>query len=471
MSPRAALLLVLCAAAPARAAAPATIAVLPFKNLNQDTATDWLKLGIAETMISDLRRAGHTVVERDQVDKALAELALQAGRLDDDARAARAGRLVGATTVVLGGFQKAGPQLRITARFVAVETGVVEKTAKATGAMEEVFALQDEIVAALVKLRPPPRLASGRAQPVRRPGTARTVEAYRAYAQAVATSSQAEKVERLQAALELDPSFHYAQDDLDKLRARLKVYEAQSAKALDEAGQKLLAELEDPALSALDRNMRVMQYLTGLQQRFRYQTLLEAAERFRAQKIPPAPNVSAHEYASYCVFLAAQMLKRTDYALQAGERHLQEFPGGLYAGSVQMSLRAMVDAAERSNDLRKKGGGELARIDREEAEARGGRSWGPERERTFAFQRCSAASQHQLWAEVDRYCAGYSDRYAKEPDPHSLLPLARWLLAMSLADRGDFARARAQGEALEKDAPEFARNHSLGMILSTWPKP
>ena len=36
-------------------AAEEPVAVMPFKNLNADPALEWLKVGVAETMISDLR--------------------------------------------------------------------------------------------------------------------------------------------------------------------------------------------------------------------------------------------------------------------------------------------------------------------------------------------------------------------------------------------------------------------------------
>src|SRR5579859_6123034 len=137
---------------------------MPFKNLNADASVDWLKVGIAETMIWDLKKSGKLpVVERDQLDKAIAEITLQGAKSTEDSTAAQVGKMVGAKTVVVGGFQKAGKEIRITARYVAVETGVVLDTAKTTGPMSNIFALQDEITARLLgenvpaKAPPPPQ--------------------------------------------------------------------------------------------------------------------------------------------------------------------------------------------------------------------------------------------------------------------------------------------------------------------------
>lgn len=461
---RAVALLWLVVGAPAFAAAHA-LAVLPFKNLNADPATDWLKLGIAETMVADLKKAGHTMVERDQVDKALAELALQGAKLDDDSRAAKAGKLMGAATVVVGGYQQAGEQLRITARFVSVESGVVERTAKVTGKMTEVFELQDQIVAELAKLKGPAPAAKGRPAPVRRPGTQKTLAAYKSYAQALSSSSQAERVEKLQEALELDPGFTYAADDLQALKQRLNVYEKESIRVTDAQGKKLWAELNDRSLSMQDRNLKAMQYLTTLQQRFRYGALLEEAQKVHALKLEAAGMVNGREYASYCVFLAAMMLKKTDLALQAGERHLKEFPGGTYSGSLDMQMRSMVEQLQRAEDQRAEGRKRMAELEKERPPRNA------DQQRSRDFQRCSNTANYGLWDDAERECTSYVEKYSGQADPHDFVPLAKWQLSRAHNERGMFGKARAAAEALVKEYPEFSRKMSLEMQLRTWPQP
>jgi hypothetical protein len=70
------------------------VAVMPFKNLSDDGALDWMSKGIAETMVSDLRQGGRVkVVERDQLDRALSELLLQDAKPGEDSTAAQLGRM------------------------------------------------------------------------------------------------------------------------------------------------------------------------------------------------------------------------------------------------------------------------------------------------------------------------------------------------------------------------------------------
>ena len=72
---------------------------------------------------------------------------LDVGEGDETAR--ELGRSLGVGWIVAGGFQRVGNQLRITARVVEVESGAVSRTVKVDGGLDELFALQDRIVAEL----------------------------------------------------------------------------------------------------------------------------------------------------------------------------------------------------------------------------------------------------------------------------------------------------------------------------------
>jgi hypothetical protein len=64
----------------------------------------------------------------------------------DDSLAIDIGRRLGATWVVVGGFQRMGEMVRITAHFLDVATGTVRRTVKVDGRVGDIFALQDKIV-------------------------------------------------------------------------------------------------------------------------------------------------------------------------------------------------------------------------------------------------------------------------------------------------------------------------------------
>ena len=145
-----------------------SVAVVPFLNISRDAADDWIGDGIAETVSADLESLkGLVVIGRDVVASALGTDA--SGSLDASA-AARLGRAVEAGWVVTGGYQRVGPRLRIIARLVDVRIGLVAETLTADGTLDEIFVLQDRIVAELAvglavgqaRIPPARRAAAGR---------------------------------------------------------------------------------------------------------------------------------------------------------------------------------------------------------------------------------------------------------------------------------------------------------------------
>ncbi|HPX11610.1 MAG TPA: FlgO family outer membrane protein [Syntrophales bacterium] len=123
-----------------------TIAVMPFSNVNKDKETDWLAEGIAETLTTKLGSVQRIrIVERQRIDAVLDEVSLGQSGVIDPESAARAGKVLGAETVVTGAYQKMGEKLRLTARFVKVETGIVSNTAMVTGNYNDIFSLEDDM--------------------------------------------------------------------------------------------------------------------------------------------------------------------------------------------------------------------------------------------------------------------------------------------------------------------------------------
>jgi TolB-like protein len=454
-------------------AAPAfagnALAVLPFKNLNADPATDWLKLGIAETMVADLKKTGLTMVERDQVDKALAELALQGQKLDEDSRAAKAGKLMGASSVVVGGYQKAGDQLRITARFVSVETGVVERTAKVTGSMTDVFSLQDQVVAELLKGAKPASggQVKGHAPPPRRPATEKTLKAYQTYAMAISSSSQADKIEKLQEALELDPDFSYAADDLKALRARLRGYDDKAVAAQDAESRKLFAEILKPGLSAMERNGKIAQYFAGFISSNRWAACLEDAKRIYGMKnLEATTGIDPRELASNYIHLSLKNLKKYDLALQAGERHLKEFPHGNMRSGVDLSMKLLIAHIERIPKQQAEGRRELQDLEKD----------GPPKTeqltRIREFGRCSVASRAFVYEEADTACTLFLEKYrGKLPDEFDMHALAGFVYSMCLNERGQFEKARTILTTTIQEHPEWASQMSADNLLKSYPRP
>ena len=448
----------------------ATLAVMPFQNLNQDASIDWLRRGIPETMIADLRDAKRPVVERDQLDHALAELALQGDKLTDESRAARAGRLVGALAVVVGGYQRAGAELRITARLVTVETGVVEQTAKVTGPLERVFSLQDQVVAQLLKLPPP------KARPKPRESK-KTLQAYEAYAKSLQTSSDAEKIEELRRALDLDPDFHYALYDLRALESRLNRYLKKSNQVIDARTQGLLATFDNEKATPYDRHLAGMQAMTALMSQMRYQALLEVATRIEGTRLPDAPQmtpgytIDVREFAGFAVFQALNQLKRGDLALQTGERFLQRYPGSAYANSVDLQMRGAIEQRHRHDESVKRASADLDALAFEEREREREGKLSAQMARSYAFRRCSILTSGERFAEAVDSCRDFLKAYGGADDSDDLAKLSWMLIGRSLAELGRFEEANDEALRLADAHPAWSQEHSVEMIRRTWPQP
>jgi serine/threonine protein kinase/tetratricopeptide (TPR) repeat protein len=122
-----------------------SVAVMTFSNITREPADDWIGTGIAETVSSDLKNIhGLTIIGRARIYDALRNLSTDAHL--KDSLAIDIGRRLGATWVVVGGYQRIGSMVRITANFVEVATGAVRRTVKVDGGIADIFALQDKIV-------------------------------------------------------------------------------------------------------------------------------------------------------------------------------------------------------------------------------------------------------------------------------------------------------------------------------------
>jgi len=157
------------------------VAVMTFANITGEPADDWIGTGIAETVTADLRNVpGLAVIGRARVFDAVKNLGADDRARLDDAQAIETGRRLGASFVVVGGYQRMGPAVRITAQFVDVRTGGVRQTVKVDGPIDEIFRLQDQIV---YELSQGLHLAVGEGEKaeIERVET-RSVEAYESYA-------------------------------------------------------------------------------------------------------------------------------------------------------------------------------------------------------------------------------------------------------------------------------------------------
>ena len=177
------------------------VAVMTFANITREPADDWIGTGIAETVSSDLKNVHNlSVIGRARVYDALRNLSTDAHL--NDSLAIDIGRRLGATWVVVGGYQRLATMIRITANFVEVATGEVKRTVKVDGRIDDIFALQDKIVYELTQGLNV-ALQGSEVADIEKQET-RSVEAYESYARGMMNLRQAtrESMDRAIAAFE-----------------------------------------------------------------------------------------------------------------------------------------------------------------------------------------------------------------------------------------------------------------------------
>ena len=142
-----------------RPPAPASelAAILPFINISGAGAGDWIGIGIAESLASDLQRAG---IATSRIDTASMRRAAEVSLGAPDA-IIEAGRTLRASWIVTGAYQHVGDHLRITARVFDTGTGTVVDAVTVDGAFNELFDVQDEVAEQVREaLAPGPRRAA-----------------------------------------------------------------------------------------------------------------------------------------------------------------------------------------------------------------------------------------------------------------------------------------------------------------------
>ena len=423
----------------ASAAAP-TVAVLPFRDLSGGKAS--VGEAIRETVTSDLKTLGGVrVVERAQLDRVLGEQHLQATDVDP-ATAARVGKLLGATLIAVGAYQQSASDVRLTARFVQVETGEIVGTAKVDGRASDFLRVQDKVTAELLR-------SAGMAQHIKKiteraRAPIKSMHTLELYGDAVVAENDAKKKELLELAVAEDSSFTYASADLAALEKRMKQYEALSLKKQDEKTRKLLddfAKETDPAKQA----SMAYSVLNALQQARRYRTLIGVGRSLAsgpaaAASMPGGARVD--EVALYYVIIGENMLKQHDAVLHDGEDYLRRFPTSSFFAGTKVMMDVVIREKHEVEQGKQKVKEKLAQMSSEQR-----------------WNLCHVANEYQ-WAHQYReaqrlYHACFAVGGGVDKTALPMLIQADFML-------GDWAAARKDLGELEKADPEMYRTMKMG---------
>jgi len=200
------------------------LAVLPFDNggsYGQDKENfDALQKGIAGMLISELAaNPAARVVEREEIEKLLAEQNLGTSGKVAPETAAKIGKLVGARYVITGSFIDFYGDFRLDARLVNVETSEIIKVESDRMQRDQLFDIIRTVGARLMKdanLPPLPRQAAD-------PRSSREIptEALTFYSKALLYQDRGQKdkaVEMYQRALAVFPEYTEAREGLQRVK-------------------------------------------------------------------------------------------------------------------------------------------------------------------------------------------------------------------------------------------------------------
>ena len=442
------------ACAGAAAASEPVVAVMPFRDLSAARAP--VGEAIRETLTVDLRETGVRVVERGAIDRVIAEQNLEDKKRDLPAiGAVRVGTLVGATWIVTGAYQRAGGEVRLTARIVDVASGELKGTAKVDGGADEMLGLQDRLAAGLFASA---GLPAGKVQKLTK--RARQKVPYRAmelYGDAVQTTDDKKRRDLLQQTVAAAPAFSYAVKDLEALQQRMGGYSAVANARLDEKERALIARADDGRRPVAERVAAARESLDSLTSARRYHTLADVAARWGTLAGLAEPCAAAQ-------FRALDGLHRWDAALAAGEAYLRAYPTGARYREIEARMHEIVETRRKREARRAEYATDLA-------EKRAGmKPDTPDHKASLDYAPCICARWNsQLNELMLDNCSAFAAAYRSDPrkDVQENVAAARFFVVLALAEKGEFEKARPLAESLLADSDAW--DEELRKLMATWP--
>ena len=212
-----------------------SVAILLFDNINQDPALEWMRLGLAEMLVTDLSQSPHLdVISMDHIYQVLADI----DRLDERVTSLETKRQVSkrsrAGALVLGNFIQAGETIRINLRVQHGKSGEIMMSEKVEGPGESsVFRMVDEL-ARRIHVGIAPSTAAQVSQPIEELTTS-SLEAFRFFIEGsklyLRDNKMEEAIALVQKAVEIDADFAEAHSLLADLHWNIRHYDEGKAHA------------------------------------------------------------------------------------------------------------------------------------------------------------------------------------------------------------------------------------------------
>jgi len=129
------------------------IGIIEFQSLNEEAKKDNLGKIVSEMLTTSfVNSESFKIIEREQLQKVVEEFQLSQSGIIDTSYAKQIGKIAGADAIVTGSVTKIGDDLRLDARIIDVESGIILTAEKSEGKinLQSIGMMTDQIVANLV---------------------------------------------------------------------------------------------------------------------------------------------------------------------------------------------------------------------------------------------------------------------------------------------------------------------------------
>ena len=392
-----------------------SLAVLPFKNLNNDAAASFYEFALADAVITELARIRSLVVRPSSV------MSKYQGQMVDPADV---GRELNVDAVLSAGFLAVGARFRVNAQLLEVKTGEIIWSDRVDASAADIITVQDEITKRIVdglRLELSPDEQAGLAQP-------KTVnaEAYEEYLRGrdrfarfifrtVAAEDCDAAIAHFSRAIELDPEFGLAYDGLGACHVNRVFKGLGGSEDFEKAEAAFTRALELDANIIEARMLMIFCYLwRGQKRRAR-----EEVARARRE----APNEAVVHFVKATLH---RLDGDYDRALRSYDRLVHLDPASFVVVSYNRALIFL---------YRGKGDDAIRELDRAATV-----------EPNNPLLRCIRAVAQYYSGDVDGAAARLREVLAQNPNLHGVRPF----LAIFLSKQGDHAAAHGELTAAVK---------------------
>ncbi len=290
-----------------------SLAVLPFKSLNQEAKEDYLGLGIATDIITKISQSSELTVRPTSAVRKY---------VNQEVDALAAARELKVDAVLDSTFMHVGDQLRVSVNLLRVEDGTSLWAERFDERFTDIFAIQDK-VSRQVAQRLHSKLDPAAQARITKRYTSNP-EAYNYYAKAMyhfgniwpdpkTRSDSALAVDLFKKAIDLDPKYALAHAQLGSTYARTAVFQEDNPSLIEQAKQELaIAETLDPQLA----EVHLARYFIEFSQYEGWQVETAMRELRLAQQLDP--NVGRIQLADFYshIGLEKQAVEVLETALQ-----------------------------------------------------------------------------------------------------------------------------------------------------------